>query len=132
MFRGLGKTSAQESKETSVSQLPLNLQKQIVPEKGQETVKVVRVTYYVKDLKAEYAKAKQGMWCIVALTTICMWLIGYALLKFSHAYTCPNGAWSWAVVASLAHRHDWAVRGITAVLDVGTSSHDGCRLGTHH
>jgi len=54
-----------------------------------------RTIYLGKDLKSEYYMAVRSFWRMIFVTILCVWLIGYALLKFVLSQYCEHGAWSY-------------------------------------
>jgi len=54
---------------------------------------VQRITYLGRDLFQDYLAAARIFWRLILLTTLCVWLILYAILKFFAASYCPSGAW---------------------------------------
>jgi len=53
-----------------------------------------KIVYSGKDLKSDYYTAMRSFWRMIWIAFFCVWLIGYALLKFLFAEWCENGAWS--------------------------------------
>jgi len=97
MFRGQKEAVPHRASvlvEKRIASLTNSLQREFTTEEAEQTVGIFRITYNFQDLTKEYEWAVHGMCGIVALTAICMWLIGYALLKFVFAYICTSGAWS--------------------------------------
>jgi len=54
---------------------------------------LVRRIYSGNDLKQTYFAAARTFWKLVLMTSFCVWLILYALLKFFFTFYCPSGAW---------------------------------------
>jgi len=55
-----------------------------------------RTVHSGRDLKADYYTAWRTFCRMLLITSICMWLIGYAVVKFVFAELCPHRAWSYA------------------------------------
>lgn len=54
---------------------------------------IQRISYHGNDLKREYFAAERTYWDLNYLSIFCVWLTGYALIKFFFAFVCPGGAW---------------------------------------